>query len=85
MDAHLTPHPLNTYTSPLRLNNAVGNSLPATYIVCADPFYEPAEESRNWIKEAKWKTVEIAAGHDAMVSAPELLADILLAHAPGRG
>jgi pimeloyl-ACP methyl ester carboxylesterase len=73
----LTPHPLATYTSPLSLANAVGNGLPVTYVVCTDPIYEPAEASRRWVRAAGWRTVEIATGHDAMVIAPDRLADLL--------
>jgi pimeloyl-ACP methyl ester carboxylesterase len=75
--ARFTPHPFNTYTSPLRLANKVANGIPATYIVCTDPIYKPLDASRAWIKAAGWKTVEIATGHDAMVTAPDRLADLL--------
>jgi pimeloyl-ACP methyl ester carboxylesterase len=77
VNRHLTPHPFATFTSPLKLANKVGNGLPATYIVCTDPIYQPLESSRTWIREHGWKTVEIAAGHDAMVIAPDRLADLL--------
>jgi hypothetical protein len=73
----LTPHPYNTFVSPLKLANKVGNSLPTTYIVCTDPIYKPLDVSRNWVKAAGWKVVEIKSGHDAMVIAPDHLADIL--------
>src|SRR5258705_105965 len=33
----LTPHPLNTYTSPLNIKGPVGNNLPRTYIACTNP------------------------------------------------
>jgi hypothetical protein len=35
------------------------------------------ETSRNWVKAAGWKISEISAGHDAMVIAPERLAELL--------
>jgi pimeloyl-ACP methyl ester carboxylesterase len=77
VQSKLTPHPYNTFVSPLNLVNKVGNGLPTTYIVCTDPIYKPLEASRNWVKAAGWKAVEIKSGHDAMVIAPEHLADIL--------
>jgi pimeloyl-ACP methyl ester carboxylesterase len=77
VEPRLTPHPFGTFTSPLRLANKVGNGLPATYIVCTDPIYGPLEAARTWIKAAGWKALEIATGHDAMVTAPERLADLL--------
>jgi len=57
------------------------DGLPTTYIICADPIYKPLEASRNWVKAAGWKTVEIQCGHDAMVIAPDRLADLLDADA----
>jgi len=77
VQARMTPHPLATYTSPLKLANKVGNGLPATYIVCSDPIYKALESSRDWVKAAGWRTIEIATGHDAMVTAPDPLADLL--------
>jgi hypothetical protein len=75
--SHLTPHPFQTYVSPLKLENKVGNDLPTSYIVCIDPIYKALEVSRNWVKAAGWKMIEIRAGHDAMVIAPERLAELL--------
>jgi pimeloyl-ACP methyl ester carboxylesterase len=81
VQSRFTPHPFNTFVSPLKLANKVGNGLPATYIVCADPIYKPLEASRNWVKAAGWKAIEIQCGHDAMVIAPDRLADLLDADA----
>ena len=77
VQSRFTPHPFNTFVSPLKLANKVGNGLPTTYIICADPIYKPLEASRTWIKAAGWKTSEIRCGHDAMVIAPDQLADML--------
>jgi pimeloyl-ACP methyl ester carboxylesterase len=77
VESRMTPHPFATYASPLKLSNPVGNGLPASYIVCADPIYAPGDASRNWVRRHGWKTSEIAAGHDAMVIAPNVLADLL--------
>jgi len=81
LQSKLTPHPFNTFVSPLKLANKVGNGLPTTYIVCTDPLYRPLEASRNWVKAAGWKMIEIKSGHDAMVIAPDRLADMLDAEA----
>lgn len=77
LEARLTPHPFSTFVSPLNLANKVGNGLPATYIVCSDPIYAPLQASRDWVQRRGWKMREIRSGHDAMVIAPEALADIL--------
>lgn len=73
----LTPHPFSSFVSPLNLTNKVGNGLPAIYIVCTDPLYEPTGPSRAWAKAAGWRMAEIKSGHLAMVIAPDRLADML--------
>ncbi len=35
----MTPHPVSTYTTPVRLDHPVGNGLTCTYIRCTQPFY----------------------------------------------
>ena len=76
----LTPHPLGTYESTLRLENPVGNDRPRTYIVCTSPIYAPLEASRQWVRRQQgWGWQEIATGHDAMVTAPDELARMLAA------
>jgi pimeloyl-ACP methyl ester carboxylesterase len=74
----LTPHPVSTYDSPMRLANPVGNGRPRTYIICANPIYGPLEATRQWVKKQDgWIVREIATGHDAMVLAPVELARML--------
>jgi len=76
---HLTPHPVSTYETPLRLKHPVGNGRPCTYIACTEPFYEPLAGVREWVKAAPgWEWQEIATGHDAMVTAPEMLTEMLV-------
>jgi pimeloyl-ACP methyl ester carboxylesterase len=76
---HLTPHPVSTYETPLRLKHPVGNGRPCTYIACTDPLYEPLAGVREWVKPAPgWAWQEIATGHDAMVTAPEMLTEMLV-------
>lgn len=74
---HLVPQPLNTFRNPIELSGPVGNGAPATYVVCSDPLYAPLESSRQWARDAGWPIREIATGHDAMVSAPDALSDLL--------
>ena len=73
----LTPHPLATFTSELKLNSPVGNGLPASYISCTDPVYDPTAVCRQRAKEAGWPIVELATGHDAMITAPLATADLI--------
>jgi pimeloyl-ACP methyl ester carboxylesterase len=75
----LTPHPLASYLDKLELKHPVGNGVPKTYIVCTKPLFKPQESTRQWLKtQSGWGTMELAAGHDAMVIAPRELADMLL-------
>jgi len=74
----LTPHPLKAYTEPLMLQHPVGNGLPKTYIAVTDPWYPPLAALRDWVRaQLDWQWRELAAGHDAMVTSPEALADLL--------
>jgi pimeloyl-ACP methyl ester carboxylesterase len=80
MKRRLTPHPISTYESPLNIKGPVGNNLPRTYIVCTKPLSESLEPSRQRVKsQPGWQWLEIAAGHDAMVTAPEELTRMLIA------
>jgi pimeloyl-ACP methyl ester carboxylesterase len=80
----MTPHPLATYEERLVLRNPViGNGLPCTYIACTDPLYAPLAAVRQRVQGfiadgLPWSWREIATGHDAMVTAPEALAELLL-------
>lgn len=73
-----TPHPMSTYESILRLRHPVGNGLPATYIA-VKPDYAPLKAVREWVKTSTdWQYIEIDAGHDAMITSPAAVADLLL-------
>lgn len=77
LERMMTPHPLRTFETPLPIDGAPGAGKPARYIVCEDPIYAPLEESRARARALGWPTPGVAAGHDAMVTAPEALADLL--------
>lgn len=75
----LSPHPLGSYTTPLKLKNAIGNGLPATYIHCTRPSHPILENSRALVKAQKdWTWVEIEAPHEAHITHPDLLTEVLL-------
>lgn len=77
LEAHMTPHPLSTYQSPLPIEGPPGNGLPGRYIVCTDPIYPAIEAARRWVARAGWPVEEIATGHDAMLTAPAALIELL--------
>lgn len=75
----LCPHPLRTFQTPLMLRNKPGNFLPSTYICCTDPIYDNLASSRERARARlgmAWR--ELATGHDAMVTAPDATADLLM-------
>ncbi len=75
----LTPHPLKAYTDTLVIQHPIGNGLRKTYIAVTDPWYPPLENLRAWIKiQADWEYRELATGHDAMLTSPALLTQMLM-------
>lgn len=81
---NLTAHPLKTWLDPIALPNGGPEGLPATYVECTKP--RLAQTQFGWVAEQKrsdpdWNVVELATGHDAMVTDPEGVARIILAAA----
>jgi pimeloyl-ACP methyl ester carboxylesterase len=75
----LTPLPLNCYRVPIRLNHPLGNGVNKTYIACTNPIYEPAVPTHEWVKsQSDWRYLELSTGHDAMITDPQGLADMLV-------
>jgi pimeloyl-ACP methyl ester carboxylesterase len=77
LERRLTPHPLRCFASTQEFRAAPGNGLPAEYILCNDPVYGPLEGARQRARDLGWPVREIATGHDAMVTAPGALTDML--------
>jgi pimeloyl-ACP methyl ester carboxylesterase len=77
LKAKCTPHPLQTYETPLTLKNPIGNGLPVTY-VAVKPDYSPTVAARQYAKTRKdWNYIELEAAHDAMVDQPQAVIDII--------
>jgi pimeloyl-ACP methyl ester carboxylesterase len=75
----VTPQPISTYETPLKLGNPViGNGKPCTYVAFTAPAFPGPEPSRRWAKsQTGWTWVELAAGHAAPVIVPDKVADLL--------
>jgi pimeloyl-ACP methyl ester carboxylesterase len=74
----LTPQPLQPYFDKLQLAGPLGNGVPATYIACSQPVFEPLARSREIsLSRPDWRYLEIPTGHDAMVTLPGELAAML--------
>ena len=73
----MTPHPFRTMETPLALGGPPGAGKPASYVVCTDPLYDKLVYARGRAQDLGWDMLEIAGGHDAMVTSPDALADLL--------
>ena len=57
----------------------MGNGLPKVYVDCVDPVYTGLAPVKDRYRgKPGWPFVELKTGHDAMVSAPEETARLLL-------
>lgn len=85
LSRRLSPHPLNSYREPIRLNHPLGNGIRKTYIACLDPAYRPLLPTHERVRrESGWEYLELASGHDAMVISPDALTDLLVRCASGK-
>jgi len=75
---HLTPQPVGTYLQPLLLKAPLGNGLPKTYIECTGDPIATLEPTKARVRaDAGWQLRTLATGHDAMVTAPAALSELL--------
>jgi pimeloyl-ACP methyl ester carboxylesterase len=77
----LGPQPLATLDQPLDRLAPIDPAITRSYIACTEfPAFRPfAERVRH---DPAWRSREIASGHDAMVTQPRSLANILMELAP---
>jgi pimeloyl-ACP methyl ester carboxylesterase len=76
----LTPHPVACYTRPIRLRHPAGNGRPMTYIACTRPRYPVSAGTHEKVQALSHiRFRPIAAGHNCILSAPDLVAAELLA------
>ena len=78
VNGRLTPHPYHTYTQKLRLARPPGAGLRKTHIACRGPGALSQASRRVRIDAAGgWSVRTLDASHDAMVTAPAALAELL--------
>jgi pimeloyl-ACP methyl ester carboxylesterase len=81
VNSKLVLHPLKSYEDPVKLPSGAAKRMPRTYIACTGnpalvPVFQPfAEEARM---EEGWRYRELATGHDAMVTKPRELSNLLV-------
>lgn len=80
-----TPQPGGVYDDPLHFDADRIAALPRAFIDCTAPALPTIAVMRQRVRrEPGWRVVEIATGHDPMVSAPQaLLAALLAVDVPG--
>ncbi|MEP3226184.1 MAG: alpha/beta hydrolase [Parasphingorhabdus sp.] len=80
--ANLTPHPLKTWLDPIKLQSGGSIGLPRTYVHCTSPVLPNSSFPYHAAKAASdpsWTYRPLRTGHDAMITAPEAVARILMA------
>lgn len=74
-----TPQPFRLYQQPLDFDAARVARIHRTFIDCTSPALATIAPSRQRVRsEPGWQVLEMATGHDPMVSAPQELAALLL-------
>lgn len=74
-----TPQPFRLYQQPLDFDEALLAQIPRTFIDCNQPALATIAPARLRVRsEPGWQVLEMASGHDPMVSHPEELAEMLL-------
>lgn len=74
-----TPQPFAVYRDPLEFDARRISALPRTFVDCTSPPAANVAVSRKRARtEPGWQVVELATGHDPMISAPREFAQMLL-------
>jgi pimeloyl-ACP methyl ester carboxylesterase len=77
------PHPLKTFTDPIKLGNPAAAKIPGTYILTVDPGKRPEDDtffaSSERARARGWPVIIMEADHVPNWRKPEATAEILLA------
>lgn len=74
----MTPQPFGVDTSPQFLVNEIANGVPSTYVQHTDPVFPGTESAAEYARSrADWRFVALSGGHDAMVTNPSAVAELL--------
>lgn len=79
MNDRLGPMPWHTHDQPLKIQNSQSKELARSYISCTDfkDFHFMAQRVKSE-EESSWDYYELKTGHDAMITVPNELAQLLL-------
>jgi pimeloyl-ACP methyl ester carboxylesterase len=79
VERRMRPMPLGTYLGGIALARGGAEGLRRTYVAAAAPAYAPMRPTCERLRaDPSWRYLEIATGHDMMVSAPQALCRLLL-------
>lgn len=79
VNRRMTPHPAGVYQDILHFNEPRLFNVARTFIDCTSPALKTISVMRDRVRhEPHWQVVEIETGHDAMISAPAELCEVLL-------
>jgi pimeloyl-ACP methyl ester carboxylesterase len=79
VDRRQRPQPAGVYDDPLTFDGDRWAARPRTFVDCTAPPLPTIDPFRARVRaEPGWEVVELATGHDPMVSAPDELAEVLL-------
>jgi pimeloyl-ACP methyl ester carboxylesterase len=84
VDAQCTPQPIKCGLQTVTLRGARDRIAKKAYIRASAYPSEPFDRAFAKARDRGWTTYELACGHDAMLDAPERLAEILEGEAAGR-
>ena len=79
INARLTPVPMAPSLEPIRLQNPAALALPRSYFFCRDtPAFYPSAFTRQRFDETGVAYQVLEAGHDVILSHPQLVEEVLL-------
>ncbi len=79
LERRMTPQPFAAFDQKMHWGGPIGNGLSKVYIDCTDPAFAGFTAMKaHYRSRPDWTFIELATGHDAMVSAPEELTRMLL-------
>lgn len=82
VDRRMTPQPFGPFDQKMHWGGPVGNGVPKVYVDCTQPAFAGLAAMKDRYRgKPDWPFVDIRTGHDAMVSAPRALSDLLLEYA----
>lgn len=79
VERSLTPQPIGPERTPLMLNHPIGNGRPVTFVHCIAPAFAVTAANAAYARsQPGWRFIEFAGGHNAIVTHPAEIAELLL-------